>query len=586
TLAYMSPEQLSGDGHVTDARSDIFSLGVVLYEMLSGALPFDVRGRSSQSAARLIREAQPTHLARFDNGIPGTLSAIVAKAMEKSPDRRYSTASAMASDLRRFLHAEPTIARTPGLWRQMTSFSRRYRKLVVGASIVFLALIAATLTISSIAVRESRLRKTAERRSYRATLLAAQLAFQSDNMVEAGRLVSGLAPLAADTWEYRYLRQRLDAKTIVLAGHTAPVTSLDVSPDGEFIVSGSMDNTLRIWRIDDRTSRVIHGHQGAVRQVRYLDRSAKIASLSDDGTIQIWDADSLRPLIAIEGAGLSPIRMDISPDERRIAATYTDQRIRIWDLGSGRIVVTSAPHEIPISTICYLDDARLLIGEHRGLSCWSAVTGEWLSFADGGFDFHPSSIRVSADGQRFVTSCMDSTMTLWDAKRIQPIRRLKGPLGGVNNVAIDAAGTVITSAGGDNSVRIWNAEDSAEISRFVGHTGAVNAIAFVPGASLLVSGAADHTIRIWRLDEANRSEGSRVLTGHRSYVYDIAFRPNHETLASAAWDGEVRFWNTSTWESERLVVDPARVECLAFSPTGDLLATGTSGTKVKLWDAD
>jgi len=587
TLAYMSPEQVSGDGEVVDARSDIFSLGVVLYELLCGALPFDVSGRSFESAARLIREAEPTPLSRVDTGIPGNLAAIVSKAMEKAPDRRYLTASAMANDLRRFLHAEPTIAGTPSLWRQMTSFSRRHRRLVAGASFVFLVLIAATLTISSIAVRESRLRKMAERRSYRATLLAAQLAFQSDNMVEAGRLVRDLAVIAADTWEYRYLRRRLDVSTVVLAGHTAPVTSLDVSRDGAFIVSGSMDNTLRIWRIDDHTSRVIHGHEGPVRQVRLLKHSARIASLSDDGTIRIWDADSLQPLRVFEGAGLSPIRMDISPDERRVAATYTDQRIRIWDLDSGRIVVTSAPHEIPISTICCLDDARLLIGEHRGLSCWSAVTGEWLSFADGGFDFHPSSIRVSTDGRRFVTSCMDSTMTLWDAKRIRPIRRLTGPLGGVNSVAIDAEGAVIASAGGDNSVRTWNAEDSAEISRFVGHTGAVNAIAFVPGTSLLVSGAADRTIRVWRLDEATRSGGSRVLTGHRSYVYDIAFQPNNGMLASAAWDGEVRLWNTSTWESERcLKIDPARVECLAFSPAGDRLATGTSRTKVKLWDAE
>lgn len=585
TPAYMSPEQISGDTNRIDARSDIFSLGVILYELLSGVLPFDVGGRSIEGAAQLIREEDPSHLSHFDSAFRGNLAAIVTKALEKDPSRRYPTAGEMARDLRRHLNSEAITARNPTAIRRFARFSRRHRKLVIGTTCVFAALIATSFIATRIAVRESRLRALAERKNHRANLLSAQLALQSDNFVEARRIVENLADAGAGTWEYKHLRDCLKSHAIVFAGHTAAITSVDVSSDGKRILSASEDGTIRIWDTTNGSHRVMRGHSRPVREALFLKQEAQVASLSDDGTIRLWDAASLREVGRIKGNDWSPIRMDISPNEKRIAATCSDQRIRIWELDTGRLVLTSAPHAIPISVLRYLDDARIVVGEHRGLSCWSAKSGAWLSFSDGGFDFHPSSIFVGKDGTQLLTSCADSTITVWDVDALQPRRKLIGQLGGVNGAKIDASGARIVSAGADNTVRVWNAQNGQQVAKFVGHTDAVHAVATIPDTPLLVSGSADFTIRLWNLLEAGRSGGCRVLTGHQRYVYDVAFQPGSDVLASAAWDGTVRFWDTKTGSNKQtLDADPERVECLAFSPDGCLMATGTSGNTVKLWD--
>ncbi len=156
TVPYMSPEQVTGETAQIGVRSDVYALGVVLYELLAGRLPYDLRQRMIHEAARMIREDDPTPLSVVDKTLRGDVETIVSKALEKEPPRRYQSAAELAADVRRYLADEPIVARAPSTMYQLAKFSRRHRGLVGGLVAVFVALIAGTIVSSVLAARAMR----------------------------------------------------------------------------------------------------------------------------------------------------------------------------------------------------------------------------------------------------------------------------------------------------------------------------------------------------------------------------------------------------------------------------------------------
>lgn len=140
TVPYMSPEQVVGDPRELDTRSDVYALGVILFELLSGHLPYAIDSHAILEAARVIREQEPSRISSFNRALRGEVETIVSKALEKDKARRYGAASALGADIRRYLRDEPVWAHPPSAWYQITKFSRRNRVLVGGVLATFLAL--------------------------------------------------------------------------------------------------------------------------------------------------------------------------------------------------------------------------------------------------------------------------------------------------------------------------------------------------------------------------------------------------------------------------------------------------------------
>ncbi len=143
TIAYMSPEQATGDPRAVDERSDVYALGVIAYELLTGELPIDVRGKMLHEAARLVREVEPTSLRTLSHTMSADIDTIVRTALAKEKDRRYASAAELGADIERHLNSKPILARPPSTWDQLVKFSRRNRALVSSVAIVFVVLVAA-----------------------------------------------------------------------------------------------------------------------------------------------------------------------------------------------------------------------------------------------------------------------------------------------------------------------------------------------------------------------------------------------------------------------------------------------------------
>jgi predicted Ser/Thr protein kinase len=214
TLSYMSPEQVTGDPQALDGRSDVYTLGVILFELLVGRLPYDLHQLPLPEVARVIREREPSRLGLINTHFRGDVETIAAKALEKDKARRYQGPAALAADIRRYLNHEPIQARPPSALYQLRKFARRNKGLVGGALGVFAALLAGAVVALLFAVRAGHNAQQARYETYRARLAAAVSALAEHDVAHAAAQLDA-APEAFRGWEWHHLRARLDDSVAV-----------------------------------------------------------------------------------------------------------------------------------------------------------------------------------------------------------------------------------------------------------------------------------------------------------------------------------------------------------------------------------
>lgn len=309
TLPYMSPEQVEGDSSLIDTRTDVYALGVILYELLTGRLPHDVRHRSLHDGIRIIREDEPTRLSSINSRFRGDLDTIAAKALEKSKERRYASAAALADDIRRYLKDEPIVARPASTFYQLQKFARRNRALVGGVSATILALIAGLVGMVFFASREhsQRIRadkKTLEARrlAYRASLSAASGALANGEIVAAKENLAN-APEDLRGWEWAYYDH---------AAHR-PLRQFSVPTESQFCFGAASADLGRlalqyvhgeiavIDTNDGRRMLIMNGPAGSLRRGMSLSPNGRLlAATTSDGVSAIYDVDNGRRLYTLE----------------------------------------------------------------------------------------------------------------------------------------------------------------------------------------------------------------------------------------------------------------------------------------------
>ncbi len=289
-----------------------------------------------------------------------------------------------------------------------------------------------------------------------------------------------------------------------LKGHTESVDSVAISSNGETIVSGSLDKTIKVWNLSNGTLlRTLIGHTNTVDSVVISPDRQTLVSGSWDKTIKVWNVSSDNPLRTMNGHTSLVTSLAISSDGQTLVSGSSDKSIKIWnlkvwDLSGGNLIRTLNGHTHEIS-----------------------------------------SVAISSDGQTLASTSWDSTIKIWNLNSGKEIRTLIGHIGPVRTVAISPDGQTLASGGNDFTIKIWNVSNGKEIRTFIGHANAVASLTFSPNGQTLVSGGYDSTIKVWNLLSGNQIAS---LKGHTSTVVSVAISPDGQTLVSGSADKTIKVW--------------------------------------------
>ena len=503
TLRYMPPEAFEGK---TDARSDVYSLGLTLYELLAFRPAFDERERNQ--LIRQVTTEEPPRLDRLNPRVPRDLVTIVNKAIERDPQRRYATAGGLAADLQRFLEDEPILAR-----RQ----TQAERCLALGAAQpgrgrpggVLTGLLVVVTIVSLLAAGyfdrlrqnertarreaeqaadEARHRGEAERwERYRSDITTAGGALQLQNSGTA-RIALDAAPPEHRNWEWQHFHSQLDGARLVLPLPTKAEASALCPSGRQVAVSSEKDNQIYLCDVaTGKVETILRGHSARVSYLEYRPDGKQLASGGDDHRIQLWDPSNGRECAVLNGKGL----VVYSPDGCRFASLEHNTR-RLWDSSTGKEIAVLEAQQEEIqdwnvqNQVAFSPDGRhVAVASKSYVRLSDATTGRLLA-ALGPCKGLVHKLAYSPDGKRIASTMYRiPTMHLWDAATGKEVAALHGHTSDVTHLQFSPDGLRLVSSSDDpdNSARLWDAVTGRLLKVMTGHRNCRALCRIQPGRS-------------------------------------------------------------------------------------------------------
>jgi WD40 repeat protein/serine/threonine protein kinase len=629
TPAYMSPEQAERGGLDIDTRSDIYSLGVLLYALLTGTTPFDTQEllrAGPEGMRRIIRERNParpsTRLARLRHysksqlpirkaRIHGDLDCIVMKCLEKDRARRYPTANELAADLNRYLNHEPIEARPPSaIYRAQQAFRRNKvagsAGAVVAIALLLSTIISARQTLKATRAQDEqlrlrqeadRLRLRAEQNLYAADLLLAYEALGRGHLGRSRELLTkysvGSKQAVAAVhdlrgWEWRHLWERTRGdESIILRGHTGEVAAALFLEDGRTVFSASHDGTLRFWDSETKAELARLPYPDEPRRAALSPNGAMLAV---DGSLTgyWWVLDAHRRHILHSATNSSPVLgAAFSPDSQLLAVASRDKiaLIRTSDWRKLTEIRKSAPirNDLLLAPVAFSPNGSLLAysTSDGGIHTYDLESGAAVGVGRSERG-EALTLCFARDGQSLVSGDREC-ISVWDLGRPGQFRRLTDHTEQVVCLALSPDGALLASASGDHTIKLWNTTTWEPVATLRGHEHEVRAVAFSPDGRRLVSSGKDNTIRIWPVPTASARSDRFVLSRSGALLPP---RPSAGRLIDFDWIRERATTMDVLMKESSSQVLPAVFKsrtCVSLSADAAIAAVGFDDGSVELW---
>jgi WD40 repeat protein/tRNA A-37 threonylcarbamoyl transferase component Bud32 len=610
TPEYMSPEQADMATEDIDTRSDIYSLGVLLYVSLTGVLPFDskeLRESGIEHIRKTIRETSPktpgtrltklgqeaqriaesrrTEVTALVRCLHRELEWIPLKAMRKERVERYRSVSELADDIENYLNGAPLIAGPLTAIYRLRKFVQRHKALVTGIAAVLGVLIAGIVVSSVFFIMAKNQAEVYRRSLYVININLADKYYLENNLSRVRDLLRA-CPEDLREWEWYYLWRVSDQSQMTLRGHKGAVLSIVFSPDSRWIVSGGSDATIKVWDANNGNELMtLQGHEAEVWSVAFSPDGRRIVSGSWDTTLKLWDANNGNELMTLQGHEAEVRSAAFSPDGMRIASGSKDNTLKLWDANNGKELMTIKGHEAGVTSVAFNPDGRRVVSGSldRTIKVWDANNGSILKDIRKLGLGQIYSVAFSPDGRWIVSGGYNPAVKVYDADNYSELMTLNGG-GYCYSITFSPDGSRITAGSGTATFKVWGAVSGSELMTLKGHKSRVRSVAFSPDSERIASGSPDRTIKVWDL---NRISYQTTLQGHEGAVHSVAFSPDGRWIVSGSSDNDntLKVWDAVSGSMLRtLKGHTGRVWSVAFSPDGERIVSGSRDRTIKVWD--